>query len=375
MIVCYQSCKCCLELIKLSIESIEQNNENVIFFIFNNKITHFFEDESKEVLEDGTVKIKKIPRTERKDEYEYSKDDIKEIRKLCKRLIIVNNDKWMDIFDECPTKKAQTNTFSRLLFSRFFQKLNKNEKLKTKINEYLLNEFSNNIQNEIKSNSLDNLSKDIQNEKPVNKPSKNDEKENKSKSFENLSKESQNEKHVNKPSKRDEMNLLKNVNKYIYCDEDVICDGPIDNFWNLTFDHNFFKGFRNSFANRNKVPLFRMKPLINDGLQLVNSSFRINDPEYIKLLNVQIICKIIERVVCRTQAITNWYGIDDIVLTTKEFESLHESARIRQLLCLKYYHICHTDGNKNNLPVMKRVHNNLIEKYNLFDKNSMYYVL
>ena len=302
MIVCYQSCKCCLELIKLSIESIEKNNENVIFFIFNNKITYFHENQS----------------IERKKEYEYSKEDIKEIKKLCKRLIIVNNNKWMDIFDECPTKKEQTNTFSRLLFSRFFQKLNNNEQLKIKINEYLSKED--------KMNS----------------------------------------------SKEDK---IKNITKYIYCDEDVICDGPIDTFWNLSFDHNFFKGFRNSFAKRNVTPLFRMKPLINDGLQLVNSDFRINDPEYIKLINVQIICKVIGKVVCRTQALTNWYGIDDIVLTTKDFDSLHESARIRQLLCLKYYHICHTDGNKNNLPVMRRVHKNLIEKYKLFDENSIFYVL
>lgn len=340
-IVCYQSCKCCLELIKLSIESIEQNNKNIIFFIFNNKITHFYEDSFEDSFKESFEDEPKIQRTERKDEYEYSKEDIKEIKKLCKRLIIVNNDKWMDIFDECPTKKAQTNTFSRLLFSRFFQKLNNNEQLKTKINEYLLNDS---LKNE--------TSEDVQNENSL----KNDE--------------------LNLLNKNDEKCLrIDKIDKYIYCDEDVICDGPVDNFWNLTFDHNFFKGFRNSFANRNKVPLFRMKPLINDGLQLVNSSFRINDPEYIKLLNVQIICKIIKKVVCRTQALTNWYGIDDIVLTTKEFDSLHESARIRQLLCLKYYHICHTDGNKNNLPVMRRVHKNLIEKYKLFDKDSIFCVL
>jgi len=323
-IVCYQSCKCCLHLIKSSIQSIEENNPDVCFFIFNNKINHFFND--------GT--------SEKTEEFEYSKEDLKEIKSLCKRMVVVNNWRWMDIFDECPTKKEQTNTFSRLTFPRFLQKLNANEEIKRKLNEFFNERPLKEKLEKIDQNPLYNeIIKDKLKKSVTEK-------------FEEIEDEKMNPK-------------IGNIDRYVYSDEDVICDGNIDAFWNLEFGSNFFRGFKNSFAEKNKVPLFRRKPLLNDGLLLVNPNFKINDPEFIKLLNVQIFCKVIGKVVCRTQALANWFGIDEIVLTDRVFESLHESARIRQLLCLRNYHICHTDGNKNNLPVMRKIHQRLILTYNI----------
>ena len=68
-IICYPSCKKCKNLLISSIDSIEKNNDDIIFCIFNNKINHFYKD-----------------RTEKTNEYEYNKDDIKDIKKHCKRL-------------------------------------------------------------------------------------------------------------------------------------------------------------------------------------------------------------------------------------------------------------------------------------------------
>lgn len=105
MIVCYPSCRKCKQLLLNSIDSIEKNNKDVTYFIFNNKISYF-----------------KKNKTIKTDEYEYSIDDLKEIKQHCKRLVVVNIDKWMDIFDNYLPLHEQTNTYMRLLIPRFFQK-------------------------------------------------------------------------------------------------------------------------------------------------------------------------------------------------------------------------------------------------------------
>ena len=89
MIVCYPSCKKCKHLLIQSIESVQQHNQDVEFYIFNNN--------------------------------EYSKEDLIEIRKYCSNLTVVDISAWMDVFDECLPLHGQMNTYTRLLMPRYFQ--------------------------------------------------------------------------------------------------------------------------------------------------------------------------------------------------------------------------------------------------------------
>ena len=93
MLICYPSCKKCKNLLISSIDSIQRHNTSVIFAIFNNN--------------------------------EFSKSDLKDIKKHCQKLLVFDISLWMDIFKDCETLHEQHNCYIRLLMPRVFQKFDK----------------------------------------------------------------------------------------------------------------------------------------------------------------------------------------------------------------------------------------------------------
>ena len=93
MLVCYPSCKKNKNLLISSIESFQRHNPKITFAIFNNN--------------------------------EYSKSDLKDIKKHCQKLLVFDISFWMDIFRDCQTLHSQRNCYIRLLMPRVFQKFDK----------------------------------------------------------------------------------------------------------------------------------------------------------------------------------------------------------------------------------------------------------
>lgn len=93
MLVCYPSCKKCKNLLISSIDSIIKHNPNTTIAIFNNN--------------------------------EYSKEDLREIRKHCQKLLVFDISLWMDIFTDCQTLHSQHNCYIRFLMPRVFQRFDK----------------------------------------------------------------------------------------------------------------------------------------------------------------------------------------------------------------------------------------------------------
>ena len=93
MLICYPSCKKCKNLLISSIDSIIKHNPNTTIAIFNNN--------------------------------EYSKEDLRDIRKHCQKLLVFDISLWMDIFKDCETLHGNHNTYTRLLMPRVFQKFDK----------------------------------------------------------------------------------------------------------------------------------------------------------------------------------------------------------------------------------------------------------
>ena len=93
MLICYPSCKKCKNLLISSIDSIRKYNPSAIFAIFNNN--------------------------------EYSKEDLKDIKKHCQKLLVFDISLWMDIFKDCEMLHSQRNCYIRLLMPRVFQKFDK----------------------------------------------------------------------------------------------------------------------------------------------------------------------------------------------------------------------------------------------------------
>ena len=274
MLICYPSCKKCKNILIKSIDSIEKNNEDIIFIIFNNKINHFYEY-----------------MTEKTDEYEYSKEDLIEIHKHCKNLLIINIDKWMDIFDEVKPLKNQTNTYARLLYSRVFQKL---------INVYESHEDGSHEDgtlkeiNRIENNTKNNIIKDV-------------------------------------------IEVLQEKQKFIYSDEDVYCNGNIDKFWNLEFDENIL-GFIDRNIYGNDKYYFLREQYMNAGLLQFKLLFNILDG--IKLINILIIEKIFNNIYFHDQIVLNFYSkylIDCYTRKTVDVWIVSTSITYNQL---KLFNIC-----------------------------------
>ena len=277
-LVCYPSCKKCKNILIKSIDSIEKNNEDIIFIIFNNKINHFY----------GFM-------TEKTDEYEYSKEDLIEIHKHCKNLLIINIDKWMDIFDEVKPLKNQTNTYARLLYSRVFQKL---------INVYESHEDGSLKEiNQIENNTKNNIIKDV-------------------------------------------IEVLQEKQKFIYCDEDVYCNGNIDKFWNLEFDENilgFIEDETYKLYKQNIIQslYYNEKYFICTGLLLFKYCFDIT--KSIKLINILIIEKIFNNIYLHDQFIVNSLNPHKILLNTENI-NFKNSYYLFRYICKKQlfiYNICH----------------------------------
>lgn len=93
MLVCYPSCKKNKNLLISSIESFQRHNPKITFAIFNNN--------------------------------EFSKSDLKDIKKHCQKLLVFDISFWMDIFKDCQAMYFQHNAYIRFLMPRVFQKFNK----------------------------------------------------------------------------------------------------------------------------------------------------------------------------------------------------------------------------------------------------------
>jgi len=295
MIVCYSSCRCCKDLLISSLKSIEKNNQNVTFFIFNNKIKHFsevsfsdksFSEEQSEKTENTQCQLT--------DEYEYSKEDLKEIKSHCKRLVVVNIDPWMDIFNECHPLKTQTNTYTRLLMSRFFQKFSKKSKIL-----------------------------------PFNHPD--------AESFSRL---------TSNPFGH----LETFPDRFIYCDEDTICNGNIEKFWKHDFSSDILgfveqnRRFCSEARRRSNIPRFYKDDLyICAGLLIFKTSFDLL--KAIQPINIIIISKIIGDVpICRDQSIINMMDHDVIgfeLVRKMVYSGKRYKLTFNNITYLREFHIIH----------------------------------
>ena len=265
MIVCYQSCRSCKDMLIKSINSIKKHNKNVKFFIFNNNRTYWKND-------------KKIDT----EEMEYRKEDINEIADKCdirNSLAIVNISSLMFIFDDSPKLKNQTNTYTRLLIPFFLKRFG------------------------------------------------------------------------------------SDINRFLYCDEDVLCSGDLTKLYNIDFN-NAFAGFRNTSINEKFAKFHPSRNHINNGILMMKTTFNIFDN--VKLINAINIASILEMYPLHDQFIVNLYGVDEIELPhmpiSKDYMT---NAHIRQIYSMKLYNIFHTDDFKNNEEIIKKVHEELIKKYRI----------
>ena len=265
MIVCYQSCRSCKDMLIKSINSIKKYNKNVKFFIFNNKRSYWEND-------------KKIDT----EEMEYRKEDINEIAEKCgirKSLIVVDISSLMFIFDDSPKLKNQTNTYMRLLMPFFLKRFG------------------------------------------------------------------------------------SNIDRFLYCDEDVLCSGDLTKLYNIDFI-NDFAGFRNTSINEKFIKFHPNRNHINNGILMMKTTFNIFDN--IELINATNIASILNMRPLHDQFIVNLYGVDEMELPyypiSKDYMT---NAHMRQIYSMKRYNIFHTDDFKNNEDIIKKVHGELIKQYGI----------
>lgn len=265
MIVCYQSCRSCKDMLIKSINSIKKYNKNVKFFIFNNKRSYWENDKK---IDTG--------------EMEYRKEDINEIADKCdirNSLTVVNISSIMFMFDDSPKLKNQINAYIRLLMPFFL------------------------------------------------------------KHFES------------------------NIDRFLYCDEDVLCTGDLTKLYNIDFI-NDFAGFRNTSINEKFTKFHPNRNHINSGVLMMKATFNIFDN--VKFINALNIASILKMRPLHDQFIINLYGIDEIELPHEPISKDYmTNAHIRQIYSMKLYNIFHTDNFKNNEDMIKKVHEKLIKQYGI----------
>ena len=210
----------------------------------------------------------------------------------------------MDIFDEVLPLKTQTNAYIRLLMSRVFQKLMKAYK-------------SENLESNVKDNSNENILLNL-------------------------------------------IKILKDKQKFIYCDEDVYCNGNIDKFWNLEFDENVLGFIDRGICCFDSI-IFIHNNYINTGIQQYKILFNILD--YIKQINIAIISNNINIYLCHDQFIINHkkhHTIKIDIELYKKHTKNKPNYKLNTLKCIKYqlenYNIYHTYEYKNDII---KIYNNM----------------
>ena len=154
-----------------------------------------------------------------------------------------------------------------------------------------------------------------------------------------------------------------NIERFLYCDEDVLCSGDLTKLYNIDFI-NDFAGFRNTSINEKFIKFHPRRNHINNGILMMKTSFNIFDN--VKFINVINIASILKMYPLHDQFIVNLYGVDEIELPyypiSKDYMT---NAHIRQIYSMKLYNIFHTDDFKNNDDMIKKVHEELIKQYGI----------
>ena len=154
-----------------------------------------------------------------------------------------------------------------------------------------------------------------------------------------------------------------NIDRFLYCDEDVLCTGDLTKLYDIDFS-NDFAGFRNTSINEKFIKFHPQRNHINSGILMMKTTFNIFDN--VKFINALNIASILKMYPLHDQFIINLYGVDEIKLPHEPIsEDYMTNAHIRQIYSMKLYNIFHTDDFKNNEDIIKKVHEELIKQYGI----------